>query len=661
MTVIDALVITLGLDPEGVKKGMRDAEGTMQSGLSKIGNMLKNFAAPIAGAFAVGALFNSYVNGADAVGKLSTALGVGVEDMQAWGEATKRAGGTVEGFYSSLGAMNEKVQEYAKFGEGEGKKIFESLGIAVKDAGGNVRDTTAIMADLAEKAESMDKAQFAGIAKKLGIDQGTIMLLQQGRQALDEAILRQKELGVYTKQDTEISAKFNDTIADLWQSMKGGSAILLRMIVPAITKFVEWITKGVKFMHEHEKFVQIFFIGLAAAISIYAIPALLKLAAAAAMNPFTWLIAGAAALALVLEDLYVWMNGGKAQLGDFWSKFGTPDEVKKKVEGFIETLKNLTPTVLEIAKWIGKMVATIWTIQGAVNVVKMINSAFETLYIKGLYAADGVKAIYSGFETLYIKGLYAMDTIKSGMETLALKTMYAKEAVIQYATAGVQHLKQLAAGAKDAAVKGFTLLWQSALKAGTYIMTNVVPAVWSFTAALLANPITWVIAGIVALIAVLYLLYKHWDTVKAGAQALWDGLVSIFSGAVDWFAGIFSGIVDAVAGPFMAAFDKISAGWQKVKSFFGFDSAGGTTGGLNYIGGLGGAPIGGNASQSISPASVRNSSNSYQSDTSVSVGKVEVVTQATDAQGISKDIGKGLQKDLGARFKANQANVGVVQ
>ena len=632
MTVIDALVITLGLDPEGVKKGMRDAEGTMQSGLSKIGNMLKNFAAPIAGAFAVGALFNSYVNGADAVGKLSTALGVGVEDMQAWGEATKRAGGTVEGFYNSLGAMNEKVQEYAKFGEGEGKKIFESLGIAVKDAGGNVRDTTAIMADLAEKAESMDNAQFAGIAKKLGIDQGTIMLLQQGRQALDEAILRQKELGVYTKQDTEISAKFNDTIADLWQSMKGGSAILLRMIVPAITKFVEWITKGVKFMHEHEKFVQIFFIGLAAAISIYAIPALLKLAAAAAMNPFTWLIAGAAALALVLEDLYVWMNGGKAQLGDFWSKFGTPDEVKKRVEGFIEILKGVGKETLNIAKYVKSLVIAWWPLIEVVGVFLAFVKSFEVaekIFLSIRTAILGLKTA-----TLALNAAMLANPIGAAIAAMAL--------AIALSYIIVKNWDKI----KEVAIK----VWG--------IVATAAQSAWDATASVFSAAVDWFASKYGA---VRDRIVSIWNSIVASIQSAWESITAIFSGAVDWFAGIFSGIVDAIAGPFMAAFDKISAGWQKVKRFFGFDSAGGTTGGLNYIGGLGGAPIGGNASQSISPASVRNSSNSYQSDTSVSVGKVEVVTQATDAQGISKDIGKGLQKDLGARFKANQANVGVVQ
>ena len=206
-------------------------------------------------------------------------------------------------------------------------------------------------------------------------------------------------------------------------------------------------------------------------------------------------------------------------------------------------------------------------------------------------------------------------------------------------------------------IKNWDKIKEVAIKVWGTVATAAQSA-WDATASVFSAAVDWFASKYGA---VRDIIVSIWNSIVTNIQSTWESITAIFSGAVDWFAGIFSGIVDAVAGPFMAAFDKISAGWQKVKSFFGFDSAGGITGGLNYVGGLGGAPIGGNASQSISPASVRNSSNSYQSDTSVSVGKVEVVTQATDAQGISKDIGKGLQKDLGARFKANQANVGVVQ
>lgn len=45
-----------------------------------------------------------------------------------------------------------------------------------------------------------------------------------------------------------------------------------------------------------------------------------------------------------------------------------------------------------------------------------------------------------------------------------------------------------------------------------------------FNAALLANPITWVVAGIVGLVAAGVLLCKNWDTVKLKAGELWEGI-----------------------------------------------------------------------------------------------------------------------------------------
>lgn len=649
------MVIALGLDPRGVKQGMNQAEGMIQSGLSKIGNLVKNIAAPIAGAFAASELFNSYVNGATALDRLSKSLGMDIERLQEWQGAARSAGVDAEEVGNIFRDMNDYITDATRFDSGPLKEIAAQLGISLTDVNGAARNSEAVLLDLADAFQSVGSQEATGYGMQLSFDPGMIALLQQGRVALEDLFREQRELGIYTRQDAEIAAKFNRELGDLWQSMKSGSAVILRMIVPAMTKMIDWIERGVKFMREHEKFVEMFFIGISTAITAFALPALARLAKATLTNPFTVLIAGITALILVLEDLYVWMNGGEAALGDFWEQFGTPEEVKASIEGFMQSLMEILPTALKVAEVVGSIVAAFWTLQGAYTGIKMIQSGLETLYIKGLYAADAVKAIYGGIETMYIKGLYAIDAIKSGFETLALKALYAKDAVIQYATVGVQHLKQLAASARDAAVKGFTLLGRAALRAGTYIMTTVVPAVVSFTAALLANPITWVVAGIAALTAALIWLYKNWDLVKEGAQALWDGLVSIFSGAVDWFKGIFDGIVDAIVGPFMAAFEKVKSGWNAVKGFFGFDEAAGTTGGLNYIG-----PLGGDAGQAISPASVSDSSSTYTSDTSVNIGKVEVTTAATDAEGISRDMGRGLQNNLNS-LTVNNANTGVRQ
>lgn len=49
------------------------------------------------------------------------------------------------------------------------------------------------------------------------------------------------------------------------------------------------------------------------------------------------------------------------------------------------------------------------------------------------------------------------------------------------------------------------------------MMLSAATGAWAFTAALLANPITWIVLGVVALIAGLVLLVTHWDAVKAAA------------------------------------------------------------------------------------------------------------------------------------------------
>lgn len=56
--------------------------------------------------------------------------------------------------------------------------------------------------------------------------------------------------------------------------------------------------------------------------------------------------------------------------------------------------------------------------------------------------------------------------------------------------------------------------------------TAMLGPVFSFTAALLANPITWIVVVIVALIAGLYMLYKHWDKVTSFISNIdWIGLL----------------------------------------------------------------------------------------------------------------------------------------
>jgi hypothetical protein len=59
-------------------------------------------------------------------------------------------------------------------------------------------------------------------------------------------------------------------------------------------------------------------------------------------------------------------------------------------------------------------------------------------------------------------------------------------------------------------------------------------AAWAFTASLLANPLTWVVVGVVALGAALYLLASNWDTVSGWFMDRWEQVGSVVTGAISW-------------------------------------------------------------------------------------------------------------------------------
>ena len=86
---------------------------------------------------------------------------------------------------------------------------------------------------------------------------------------------------------------------------------------------------------------------------------------------------------------------------------------------------------------------------------------------------------------------------------------------------------------------------------------QVTAAIWAATAAMLANPITWVVTGIGLLAAALSLLITNWDAVVQWLNGVWKG-------CLDWLAGGWEGVKQAFAG-----FGEWLAGlWQKIVDGF---------------------------------------------------------------------------------------------
>lgn len=414
---LDEFFISIGLKTDGVKQGMNEIESTMSQGISNITSKLGALSAAITAAFSVGQLFSQYTQQADEMGKLADAIEVDIGMLDAWGEAVARAGGTSQGFQQTLQALSGQLARQALTGHSRAGMVLEGAGI---DAGeiGRQRQAFDVLMDLAEKAEEMNKAEFFGLGRSLGLDTGTIMLLQQGRTALKDAIAQQKELGVWTKEDARITADFNDRIGDLGQVLSRFSAIVFKMILPAMTSFVRYLNQFINFLRKHETFVKAFFIGLATVITAYALPALASMAAAMLASPITWMVAGIAALALAVEDLVVWAEGGESAFDGLWTAiFGSPDEaiaafdaLQKKIEecsenadvnirrsfGFFGLMLNATDTTFQ--EFVSKMVEGINKLaESTKNTCDLIRSFFEAVFD---WVMSKVDAVISKFKEM---------------------------------------------------------------------------------------------------------------------------------------------------------------------------------------------------------------------------------------------------------------------
>jgi len=85
---------------------------------------------------------------------------------------------------------------------------------------------------------------------------------------------------------------------------------------------------------------------------------------------------------------------------------------------------------------------------------------------------------------------------------------------------------------------------QSALSGGAFAairvgMLGATSSAWAFTAALLANPITWLVGGVILLATV---IYKYWQPIKAFMSGFWDGFSESFAPVIAVFSELFSSL-----------------------------------------------------------------------------------------------------------------------
>lgn len=378
--IVDSLVVQMILDTSDYDKGKKKVEKDSDD-LGKGGKKLEGNIASLGRAFgkffAVVASSNAIVNMALDVAKandelnfLSRQLGLSTNDVKAFQNAAAASGGSAQGMTNSMKNLNMAAIDFKTTGNPAMQSAMNALGVNMVDAQGNIKRTDELMLDLADSMSKMSAQQAYFYGQKIGLDEGTVSTLIQGRDAMREMIGYQKTLYQANKQDLENSRQLQKNRALLnaqWDSMK---TLMARAVIPVLNKLALTAIQFFEFLQRHQHVVKAVFEALAFVVGVSLVGSIGKalkvlLAFIAPFTPFIAVVAAlAAAFVLLYDDYKTWAEGGNSLI-DYGalSKFMQDNEF---------SAKNLGKAFSEIGKQLKEQ--TIPTLKEYIEVLKDILS-----------------------------------------------------------------------------------------------------------------------------------------------------------------------------------------------------------------------------------------------------------------------------------------------
>lgn len=219
--------------------------------------------------------------------------------------------------------------------------------------------------------------------------------------------------------------------------------------------------------------------------------------------------------------------------------------LKQRIQNIVEEIgNNMLPIVNEwldkgavilehISDWIsknGELVGNIGIVLVSIaGLLTVIGSLKLTFGLVGGAVTTSIK-IFGSFNN-------GMKKVKDTMDTVRIYSMYAGDA-LKLATTKMKNGLNLLTTPLKAVGKGIVSFGKQAFITATTQLPALISSCWSFTVALLSNPITWIIAAIIGLIAVIVLLWTNWDKVSAWLKDVWNSVVNGVVAGWNWLKDI---------------------------------------------------------------------------------------------------------------------------
>ncbi len=178
-----------------------------------------------------------------------------------------------------------------------------------------------------------------------------------------------KKYGVITAQQTKDAIAYRNVQANLTQSFNNLKYQIADILLPVFTKFSNSLLNIIQWFRNNKIIIESAIIGISSAITVYLLPALFRigLAIIPLLPIVAVLTAIGVAVALIAQDVIVWLNGGNSAFGEYYQKIADIYDIVKK---FIISHKEFIEGFLKLSAVLAGDVAIIYTVGKAFDFVK---------------------------------------------------------------------------------------------------------------------------------------------------------------------------------------------------------------------------------------------------------------------------------------------------
>ena len=353
---------------------------------SKLGLLAATFGLVAGGA----QTFSNYVDKSESLARLSTQLGVSVRELDAFGKAAEAAGGSAESIFASMKAYYQQSGRPAE-------EVFQ----------------------LASKVEGMSRGAAQRFLQAQGVALDAIPIFLQGQKALD-ALMAKYRKTAFTAQDSRNARAFKVAWMDFKIAAQDVGNVFVRLVLPGVTKVLDGLSGLVGIIRENSRAFALLAVGFGLVFGLKNLNAIKNailavrtfgMAVKMAALPVTVIAAGVAALVLAIDDLIGFAQGADSLLERMLKKMGAGaadiEELRESLKtlgaGFTWLWDKVKPLLGGALTLVFKAVSVV--IVGLVAAINGLVIGFNTLWQTAKKVGKGIASVFTAIPDAIIEAL----------------------------------------------------------------------------------------------------------------------------------------------------------------------------------------------------------------------------------------------------------------